>query len=264
MNFKTNLVLAVFLLFSMYNSVNAVEVCTWDQISYDVGTDPDPVWVFSDTCEVATETLNADPALLLSNVSMNDYTFDGTIHVNTTTDDDFIGIVFGYQDSSHFYLMNWKQTGQNQGGEQGTALQGFLIKKFTASTPNDFTYRDFWHYEGTARAETLVSNFGDNLGWDALTTYNFHLEFHSGQFNIVISDGITELWNVTVNDGSYTSGRFGFFNFSQENTKYRAMIISQSVPTLSEWGMLILALLLLAAGTAAVVRWRRATTVEIV
>lgn len=37
-------------------------------------------------------------------------------------------------------------------------------------------------------------------------------------------------------------------------------IISEDIPTLSEWGMIILALLLLAAGTIAVVRRRRAFT----
>ena len=32
--------------------------------------------------------------------------------------------------------------------------------------------------------------------------------------------GLTELWDVTVADGTYSSGQFGFYNFSQENVKY--------------------------------------------
>ena len=38
---------------------------------------------------------------------------------------------------------------------------------------------------------------------------------------------------------------------------------TEEIPTLSEWGMIVLALLLLAAGTVAVIRRRKAvTTVE--
>lgn len=36
------------------------------------------------------------------------FDFSGTVFVDTDYDDDLIGIVFGYQDFSHFYLVSWK------------------------------------------------------------------------------------------------------------------------------------------------------------
>ena len=38
--------------------------------------------------------------------------FSGTLHVATTHDDDFVGIVFSYQSNKKFYLVSWKQREQ--------------------------------------------------------------------------------------------------------------------------------------------------------
>ena len=38
--------------------------------------------------------------------------FNGTMYVDAKYDDDFIGFVFSYQDSSSFYAVTWKKTEQ--------------------------------------------------------------------------------------------------------------------------------------------------------
>ena len=51
--------------------------------------------------------------MLPRELNLSDAQMEGTWRVNTSNDDDFIGFVFGYQNSQHFYLFDWKQADQN-------------------------------------------------------------------------------------------------------------------------------------------------------
>jgi hypothetical protein len=53
-----------------------------------------------------------------------------------------------------------------------------------------------------------------------LTDYKFTLDFVPGQFTITVKEGNTIIESVTINDNTYTSGKFGFYNYSQSNVLY--------------------------------------------
>jgi len=81
------------------------------------------------------QIVNADPSFYLNNVNQTQYSIDGTWQVQGDAgDDDYMGFVFGYQNSSNFYLFDWKQG--TQGYVNRTAAEGMTIKRFTGATGN--------------------------------------------------------------------------------------------------------------------------------
>ena len=212
--------LALPLLLSGVAMAVPIDLSTWNACQYDFSGYQSPGnWVLSNNDETVTQTVNADPSMYLNGINQTSYEMDGTWQVTTTSDDDFMGFVFGYQDASNFYLMDWKQNYQNE-GSYGIGQEGFAIKKISANSVGDLSISDFWQSSGTSNTTILSSNFGGGTGWNDNTFYNFHLDFDPGVFSILVSQGSSELWNVTVNDSSFTSGEFGFYNFSQSSVEY--------------------------------------------
>jgi hypothetical protein len=202
---------------------------------------PTGKWVLSNNNKTVTQTVNADPSMYLNNISQTSYAMDGSWQVipSSYNDDDFIGFVFGYQDSSHFYIMDWKQSDQDQAG-YGVAQEGFTIKRISADSVVDLTLSDFWSSTGSASSTILASEFGDTLGWSENTAYGFHLGFEPGKFSITVSLGATALWDVTVNDSTYTYGQFGFYNHSQEQVQYSGFEQTPYPPPIPEPSTLFL------------------------
>lgn len=196
-----------------------IDLSSWSADTYDLNGQPLGNWVLSGSNEVVTQTINADPSVYLNNLNQTSYSMDGHWKVTTTGDDDFMGFVFGYQNDHQFYVMDWKQGSQSYAG--GTAQEGFRVLKIDAASRANLSLNDFWG-SNSAVSTILDSNYGSSLGWADNTTYDFHLDFAPGTFTIEVLLGgtSTSLWNTTINDSSYTSGQFGFYNFSQERVEY--------------------------------------------
>jgi hypothetical protein len=58
------------------------------------------------------EDLNNSCSSPIGYQSFSNLKYAGTFYVDTEEDNDFIGIVFGYQSSSKFYAATWKKAGQ--------------------------------------------------------------------------------------------------------------------------------------------------------
>ncbi len=138
-----------------------------------------------------------------------------------------MGFVFGYQNSSNFYLFDWKQSGQGYVGR--TAAEGMTIKKFkgaTGNVPADLSLEEFWENQVSFGDMTvLATNHATDKGWSDNRLYDFHLDFNlnPGEIHIVIKDGATVPWDRTVVDNTFPGGQFGFFNNSQAERSLRRL-----------------------------------------
>jgi RHS repeat-associated protein len=185
-----------------------VNLAPWTVKQYP-GSQTNASWQRDATNTIVTQTINADPSILVSDFNLSNAQMEGTWRVNTSSDDDYIGFVFGYQNSEHFYLFDWKQ------GNQDAAARGMSLKVVSADSP--LTADDFWPTAGNTRVRPIYHN---TVGWSEFTDYQFTLQFYPGEIRIVVKQAATVLADFTVNDSTYTNGKFGFYNYSQAAVRY--------------------------------------------
>lgn len=136
-----------------------------------------------------------------------------------------MGFVFGYQNSSNFYLFDWKKGTQGYAGT--TAAEGMTIKKLQGATGNgqtDLGLDVLWENQvDYQEMSVLATNHSATAGWVTNVLYDFHLDFNignPGDIDIIVKQGALELWNISINDTTFTSGQFGFYNYSQAYVRY--------------------------------------------
>ena len=200
-----------------------INLSSWSELTLDYpGGQLSGNWVLESGNTAVKQTINADPSFYLNNLNQTNYTIDGTWQVVTSSDDDYMGFVFGYQNSSNFYLFDWKQGTQIYGF--ASASEGMTIKKMTGATGDglvDLSLDEFWENQHDFGDMTVLTQNHGN-GWADNKLYNFHLDFNltPGDIHVIVKDGAATLWDVTLNDTTFSSGEFGFYNYSQEQVRY--------------------------------------------
>ncbi|CAG5867788.1 unnamed protein product [Menidia menidia] len=112
----------------------------------------DPNWVVLNQGMEIVQTMNSDPGLAVGYTAFSGVDFEGTFHVNTVTDDDYAGFIFGYQDSSSFYAVKSK------------------------SGPGEHLRNSLWHTGDTNDQVRLLWKDPRNVGWKDKVSYRWYLQ----------------------------------------------------------------------------------------
>ncbi len=173
------------------------------------------------------QSVNGAPTVFHNQTNSQGSVLSGTIEVQTTGDDDFIGFVLGYDsgdlssDTSDFILIDWKQGTQTYHG--GSAPAGLAISRVTGVLGDN---SGAWWHDPLNNVEELArgTNFG-STGWSDRTLYNFDLSFTAT--NIRVSVNGVEEFNIF---GSFEDGSFGFYNYSQPSVRYSGLTTAAIAP----------------------------------
>ena len=102
---------------------------TWGQ--------PEPQWEFRNEGKEIQQLTNSAPGVAIGSAKMSGVDFEGTFYVgpHEPLDNDFIGFIFSFQDSSNFYLVMSARDDRGLVNCQGPCHQGnWQIKRVNSET----------------------------------------------------------------------------------------------------------------------------------
>ena len=220
-------VMVAFCTVSFAANTQQMDLSKWESVQL-TNTGDAPNWKLDSSKTSVTQTNNSRPSVLLGDIQCVNSKVEGSFSVDSTNDDDFIGFVFGYKDSGHFYLFDWKQTDQYDTQKITFAKKGMCVK--LVNTGSSLVNKELWDSSGGDKIKVLYRN---DIAYEDNTIYNFTLNFTGkGIFNIVVKQGDIVLDDITITDNTYTSGKFGFYNYSQEMVTYKGFTLVELPPVL--------------------------------
>ncbi len=204
----------------------AVDLATW--LPQHLSTDPSDQgsWEVSEDGTSVLQTQNVGPTVLLSPFAASGVTLEGEVRPGDSSDDDFFGFVIGFEPDdfnnpeADYLVFDWKK-GVQYSESIGLARVGTAMSR-VHGIPR---VSELWSHEARP---TQPSDAFDELakglekgsqGWSYGTTYRFRIQVESMRLRLWIDD---QLELDLSGDFDFGDGRFGFYNFSQEDVRYRA------------------------------------------
>lgn len=179
-------------------------------------------WIVSADGTFVTQTVNGNATFFVSDQEYFNTTVEGRFRVATTLDDDYVGFVLGYRytgnpekpEELEMILFDWKQS------DQLSARAGMRLARVTGTLEeiNSDVYSLFINTADNQYVTNLATDF--TSGWVDNAWYNFRIAYSESNIKIWLNGDL-----VMDVDDTFYSGRFGFYNLSQENTEYGSFIV---------------------------------------
>lgn len=139
--------------------------------------------------------------------SWSDYQIRGSLRINDNSNGAHVGVVVGYEDPQHFYLIRWTNGG-------GNVNPGMEFLRVNANSQPDQPF---------AESELLYRN---SIAWQPYRDYTYEVGVIPGAMTVTVKDGQQILDSIMHSDPAIVPGRFGFFNNAQPNAVYTAARVS--------------------------------------
>lgn len=178
------------------------------------------VWEWNDQDKELCQTVNGKPSALFCGWDLDDAKVTGTFRVNQVdNDDDWMGFMWGIQDTEHFYVFHWKRGNQNFANCGGNVPQGMMVKVVGVDGNDPYGCADV-HAPGDTANSKLLAGPDDfsTVAWQYNTDYLFELTHkNTGEMNIIIrtKDDNVIVAEKDLMDTTYPSGKFGQYTYSQ-------------------------------------------------
>lgn len=178
-------------------------------------------WQLAEDGRSVTQLINGQPTFFVSALDYRDVTLSGTIR-NDGGDNDNMGLVFGYNgpvsargddpNQFDFLLFDWTN------GAQPDAGPGFTLSRVDGFVDQ---FGPFLTQESTPEHQVLATDYGPGRLATRSHDHRFEVSYGTDRLRIAIDD--RKVFDLTPADAGLTEfpeGRFGFYNFSQDDVTY--------------------------------------------
>ncbi len=199
-------------------------------------------WNLAQDLRSVHQSVNNDQSFFVGAENARGALHVSTIEIGSTSDDDMVGLVFGFRspavargdaiDQFDTYVLDWKARSQTYNGHH--AHEGFALYHIRGTVGGSFTHYAngqaigdcFWsknEQRCPAELTVLATDYGTGKGWRQNTAYQVELLYQEERVRVFVQGGAgTYRDGVVVFDlpGTFQDGRFGFYDFSQPNARF--------------------------------------------
>jgi len=213
--------------------ISRTDFSVYQTLNFDAaGSEQDkPLWKVSKQGNEIQQVVNSIATILVGNHVLRDVEYSGTFFVNTNSDDDIVGIVFGYQSPRKFFVASWKKSRQiywDTRPFRAKADSAFNIKKIkSVSGPSQMLRNVLWHTGNITNEATLLWKDPKAHGWQHKKAYRWELVYLPSKSIMRI-----KIWRKhnklmidsgEIKDRDIREGKLGVMSFSQEKCMWSAI-----------------------------------------